>query len=180
MTQEATTTAPTTEVPAAQTDVAATDAVARRCPWCSEVLPAGEAVRCPHCYANLVPEGEPHVPGLTEVEAPTAAKVRRAESPKRGKLFSWISGEVSDEPMASEAAIAAEAVAPPARDVRREMLRLQLEAEGIAVSEDGVISMPTEAKTAETAPETSETEAAPTDVGAPDAAESPELIRKAS
>src|SRR2546422_11735787 len=112
MTQESTTIASPADAPPGP--VVGTEAiVARRCPWCSQVLPAGETVRCPHCYANLVPDGEPRVPGLTEVEAPTATKVRRAESPKRSKLLSWISGEVSDEPLPAEAALAAEAVAPP-------------------------------------------------------------------
>src|SRR5947208_3518700 len=99
MTQEATTTALPADAPAGPVAVAGTEAtLERRCPWCSEILPASETVRCPHCYANLVPDGEARVPGLTEVEAPAATKVRRAESPKRSKLLSWISGEVSDEP----------------------------------------------------------------------------------
>ena len=183
MTQEATTTTSPADALAPVGVAPAEAAVERRCPWCSEVLPASETVRCPHCYANLVPDGEPRVPGLTEVEAPAATKVRRAEAPKRSKLLSWISGEVADEPSIAEATQAVEALAPPPRDVRREMLRLQLEAEGITVNEDGAIEMPTEAKADAATTEASEAETPvtdPTDAAETEAAENPELIRKAS
>jgi hypothetical protein len=180
MTQEATTTVSTSDAPAGPVAAAGAEAaLERRCPWCSQVLPAGETVRCPHCYANLVPDGEPRVPGLTEVEGPTATKVRRAESPKRSKLLSWISGEVSDEPLPAEAALAAEAVAPPPRDVRREMLRLQLEAEGLTVTEAGEIELPTDARTDAAPTGTTAAEASVTH-GTTDTATDPELIQKAS
>jgi hypothetical protein len=180
MTQESTTIASPADAPSGPVVVGTEAIVARRCPWCSEVLPASETVRCPHCYANLVPDGEPHVPGLTEVEAPTAAKVRRAEPPKRSKLLSWISGEVSDEPTPPATDIAAEALAPPPRDVRREMLRLQLEAEGVTVSEDGSIEPPAAAK-ADAAPiVTPVAEISMPETAATDAAEDQELIRRAS
>jgi hypothetical protein len=179
MTQESTTIASPAEGPSG-TAVGTEAIIARRCPWCSEVLPASETVRCPHCYANLVPDGEPHVPGLTEVEAPTAAKVRRAEPPKRSKLLSWISGEVTDDSTPPVTNIAAEALAPPARDVRREMLRLQLEAEGVTVSEDGKIELPAAAM-AEAAPSlTPGAEISMPEIAATDAAEDPELIQRAS
>jgi hypothetical protein len=114
----------------------------RRCPWCSELLPAEASDRCPSCKANLVAEGETRLPGLTEVEAPTAARVRRStESPKRSKLLSWISGEIEDESLAPNAG-APEALELPARDVRREMLRLKLEAEGLTIGADGSIALP--------------------------------------
>ena len=147
MTEEPTTTA---APPASVTDQPVNDApTTRRCPWCSEPLPEEATERCPSCHANLVAEGETRLPGLTEVEAPGAVRVRRAEAPKRSKLLSWISGDIDEE---SGAPVGdPEAVALPPRDVRREMLRLQLEAEGITVAADGSIEVPAPA-TPETAP----------------------------
>jgi hypothetical protein len=122
-------------------DIVADAPTARRCPWCSELLPEGALERCPSCKANLIAGGEARIAGLTEVETATATRVRRAEAPRRSKLLSWISGDVDDEP-ASVAPSAPDALDPPARDVRREMLRLKLEAEGINVAADGSIALP--------------------------------------
>jgi hypothetical protein len=119
---------------------------ARRCPWCSEPLPVEAAAHCPHCNAILVVEGEPHLPGLTEVEAPSVTKARRTDGPKRSKLLSWISGDVESESMPAVASPDAtdkiDALAPPPLDVRREMLRIQLEAEGLTLPPDGSVEPP--------------------------------------
>jgi hypothetical protein len=84
-----------------------------------------EATVCPSCGANLVAEGDATVPGLTAIDA--AALVRSKSTPQsRNRLLSWISGESeSDVPSKAEA----HAVAPPDDDVRREILRLELEAQ---------------------------------------------------
>jgi hypothetical protein len=117
---------------------------ARRCPWCSEVLPPETTTQCPHCHASLLAEGETRLPGLTEVEAPSAVKARRIESTgRRSKLLSWISGEIDDQDLAPVSLRPSDdAFAPPPRDVRREMLRLQLEAEGVTVAADGSLGYP--------------------------------------
>jgi hypothetical protein len=151
---------------------AATDAavLTRRCPWCSEVLPADATVRCPHCYANLAPDTEARMPGLTEVEAASELKARRAEPVKRSKLLSWISGEVDDPETPLSTPSAPEALAPPDREVRREMLRIQLESEGITVAPDGTIELPqapeTEAPTMTATAESPEASAATSDAPA--------------
>ena len=98
-----------------------------RCPWCSAALPSSDVERCPSCGAALASTGgaEPVLPGITTVD--TAAILRsRSEIPRqRNRLFSFLSGEVPvEDTEASEGSLA-----PPAADVRREMLRLELEAE---------------------------------------------------
>ena len=97
------------------------------CPWCSTPY-QGPAETCPSCGATI--EGDtvdPSLPGLTAIDA--AAIVRSKQQPtgrSRNRLLSWISGEYPDE--AATPADAA-ALAPPDLEVRREMLRLELEAE---------------------------------------------------
>ncbi len=173
----------TTRAPAAATDEAS---MPRRCPWCSELLPVDATVRCPSCNANLVAEGEARLPGLTEVETPSATKARLSDAPKRSKLLSWISGDLDDVPSGPMAPNAApDALALPPRDVRREMLRLQLQAEGLTVAEDGSIELsPT--GTAEVVAEAVDAEVDAGDVPAAhgsapaDAEIAPEEVRKAS
>jgi len=161
--------------------------VTRRCPWCSAALPDDATERCPQCRAHLITEGDTRLPGLTEVEAPLASKARRLESPRRSKLLSWISGDLDDEPASPLGRTsAAEALAPPPRDVRREMLRLQLEAEGITVAPDGSIELPADpsvpvvpAPAAEDAPSAASAPAPAAD-DAPDVTADDMEIRKAS
>lgn len=94
------------------------------CPWCSATLTEG-ATECPSCGANLVPDGDPDVPGVTAVDAASIIRSKTASQP-RSRLLSWISGEYSsDLPSKAEA----QAIAPPDPAVRREILRLELEAE---------------------------------------------------
>jgi hypothetical protein len=94
------------------------------CSWCSASITEG-MTECPSCGANLVPDGDPNVPGLTAVDA---ASIIRSKSPQqpRSRLLSWLSGEyTTDLPSKAEQ----QAIAPPDLDVRREILRLELEAE---------------------------------------------------
>ena len=94
------------------------------CPWCSASITEG-MTECPSCGANLVPDGDPNVPGLTAVDA---ASIIRSKSPpqQRSRLLSWLSGEyATDKPSKAEQ----QAIAPPDLEVRREILRLELEAE---------------------------------------------------
>ncbi len=94
------------------------------CSWCSTPITEG-MIECPSCGANLIPDGDPNVPGLTAVDA---ASIIRSKSPAqpRSRLMSWLSGEYTpDLPSKAEQ----QAIAPPDLDVRREILRLELEAE---------------------------------------------------
>jgi hypothetical protein len=94
------------------------------CSWCSAAVTEG-VTDCPSCGANLVPDGEPNVPGVTAIDAVSLLRSKSAPKP-RGRLLNWISGEVSDDiPSKAEAG----ALALPALEVRREIFRLELEAE---------------------------------------------------
>src|SRR5512141_613881 len=94
------------------------------CPWCSGAL-TPDATVCPTCGANLVADGDPNVPGVTAIDA--ASLVRSKAPPQsRNRLLSWISGEYQpDLPSKAES----HAIAPPDDEVRREILRLELEAQ---------------------------------------------------
>ena len=100
-----------------------------RCMWCSAILPSAHETTCPSCGATLVGEGESAVPGLTAIDADAILRNARSagKSKPRGRLLSWISGEYEPEDAAS--APAPGSLAPPPAEVRREMLRLELEAQ---------------------------------------------------
>ncbi len=94
------------------------------CPWCSAAL-IPDAIVCPSCGANLVAEGDPNVPGVTAIDAESIVRSKKAPQ-QRSRLLSWISGDYeSDTPSEAEA----QAIAPPDLEVRREILRLELEAQ---------------------------------------------------
>ena len=94
------------------------------CPWCSTPL-GPDAVTCPSCGAALTGDEEPQVPGVTAVDQKLAAtRQRPTKSPSR--LMAWIAGDSPDD-IPSEAE--SQAIAPPDLEVRREILRLELEAE---------------------------------------------------
>lgn len=95
------------------------------CAWCSATITEG-ATECPSCGANLVPDGDPNVPGVTAVDAASIIRAKAVPPPQRSRLLSWISGEyATDVPSKAEQ----QAIAPPDVDVRLEILRLELEAE---------------------------------------------------
>jgi hypothetical protein len=95
-----------------------------RCPWCSAELPSSGDAACPSCSATLVGEADPQIPGLTTL-APAAVRTgRSARRPSR--LMKWISGEPGDEVLAPLPAPGS--LAPPSDDVRREILRLEIQA----------------------------------------------------
>ena len=123
-----------------------------RCPWCSTALETLEDANCPNCGAQLLGDADPGLPGLTVVAPP--GRPTPLEPVKRNRLFAWISGEVLDDPEPAGGRDAApEALAPPNRDVRREILRIQLEAAGIQLPPE----LPPEAPTTAAAPAAAET-----------------------
>jgi hypothetical protein len=139
-------------------------APAPRCNWCSAPLPSDHETTCPSCGATLLGDGETSVPGLTAIDAEAILRNARAVKAKpRSRLLGWISGE-SDEDV-STLKPAPGSLAPPPADVRREMLRLELEAQ-VANAQAEVESMAADAAVEEgrslALPETA-------DVGAPEA-----------
>ncbi len=105
-----------------------------RCPWCSAELGPPTDDRCPSCGAALVSVGDQNLPGLTSIDPEVIIRGRTGAGRKRSKLMTWISGEADDEPLPPGGP---DALAPPAADVRREMLRIELESEGIVPPADG-------------------------------------------
>ena len=98
------------------------------CPWCSAALPTTDLEECPSCKATLASTGtgEAALPGVTAIDHEALLRTNREPRPQRNRILSWLSGEYVDE---SEAPIQPEAVAPPDLAVRREILRLEIEAE---------------------------------------------------
>ena len=97
------------------------------CPWCSASY-TGDPETCPSCGAALAvdPTTESALPGLTAIDATAIVRAKTQVPRQRSRLLSWISGDYPEEP---SSAAEAGALAPPDPDVRREMLRLELEAE---------------------------------------------------
>jgi len=97
-----------------------------RCMWCSAELPSTTEVTCPTCGATLIGEGDNQVPGVTAIDAEAIIRAGRDAKPRqRSRLMSWISGEYPED----EAPAPPGSLDPPSADVRREMLRLELEAQ---------------------------------------------------
>jgi hypothetical protein len=97
------------------------------CPWCSASY-TGDPANCPSCGATLTGDAaaDPSLPGLTAIDAAAIVRAKQPVTKSRNRLLSWISGEYPDEvPSPAEAG----ALALPDLDVRREMLRMELEAE---------------------------------------------------
>ena len=104
-----------------------TPAPAPRCNWCSAVLPSDHESTCPSCGATLVADGETSVPGVTAIDAEAILRnARNAKAKPRSRLLGWISG---DYDVGVEATAPKGSLAPPDEAVRREMLRLELEAQ---------------------------------------------------
>jgi hypothetical protein len=102
-------------------------APAPRCNWCSAVLPSDHETSCPSCGAALVADGETSVPGVTAIDAEAILRnARNAKAKPRSRLLGWISG---DYDAGVEASAPRGSLAPPDEAVRREMLRLELEAQ---------------------------------------------------
>ena len=89
------------------------------CPWCSADVPAASAT-CPSCGASLKDAPTGDIAGLTQIDP---AAVSRASRIKPGRLASWLGAEApADSPDLGGR------VEPPSKEVREEMLRLELAA----------------------------------------------------
>src|SRR4051794_17632200 len=123
-----------------------------RCMWCSAVLPSDHEASCPSCGATLVDQGDTAVPGLTAIDADAILRNARGAArsrPRGGRLLSWISGEYAEDDGAGAATPGS--LAPPPAEVRREMLRLELEAQ-VANAQAEVEAMAADEAIAEGAP----------------------------
>ena len=99
----------------------------RACPWCSAPF-TGDPENCPSCGAALAvdPTTDTSLPGLTAIDAAAIVRAKTPVARPRNRILSWISGEYPDE---TPSPVEVGALAPPDAEVRREMLRLELEAE---------------------------------------------------
>jgi len=99
------------------------------CPWCSVLLPEPGVEQCPACGAALtaVPNSPAEIKGVTTLDTEAILRARSSLSQPRGNRFlSFITGEI---PVDTSTPAAAEVFAPPPEDVRREMVRLQMDAQ---------------------------------------------------
>ena len=100
---------------------------AAHCPWCSAALPSDAVDTCPSCGAKLHGETDAALPGVTAIDADAIVRnARMPTSPRRSRLLSWLGGE---DTTPDEAPAPPGSLAPPPPNVRREILRLELEAE---------------------------------------------------
>lgn len=123
-----------------------TDATAH-CPWCSAPLPPGAHESCPSCGATLSGPtgGEPDIKGVTSLDPMAILQARADVARPRSRIMSFITGEA---PGQDEATANPESLAPPDVAVRREMRRLEieaeradLEAEAVALKTDVVVEL---------------------------------------
>ena len=119
------------------------------CPWCSAPLPTPMPEHCPSCNAQLVAAVSEDVPGVTQVDLGALTRGDPIVAPPKRSLLGFISGEYQvDEPAAP-----AGSLAPPPDEVRREMLRMEIEA---AEHEAAAIQAELEIEAAEAAAEAGE------------------------
>ncbi len=104
-----------------------------RCPWCSAPLAEPDAATCPSCGAQLNGPVDGDVPGVTTIDV-AALAWKGSGPPRRNRIISWIAGDVGDPPDSS--GLSSAALERPSPAVRREILRLELEAEGISLPHD--------------------------------------------
>ena len=100
-----------------------------RCPWCSAELPIPGAELCTSCGAALVtaPGADPDIKGVTTLDTEAILRARAEVARPRSRILSFITGEPGTAETGGPAS--ADSLSAPSGEVRREMLRLQLEAE---------------------------------------------------
>lgn len=99
--------------------------VTSSCPWCSSPISPPDLLDCPACGAHLVEDPSAEVPGVTAVDPDV---LRAASAPRKVKrtFGALLVRDGDDIPPPSEAEMPA--LARPDVEVRREMLRLELDA----------------------------------------------------
>jgi hypothetical protein len=104
---------------AGATPAAKATAASETCPWCSATVSAS-AAKCPSCGASLRDVVEEDILGVTQIDP---AAVSRASRIKPGRLATWLGAEDT-----APTADLGGHVEPPSKEVREEMLRLELAA----------------------------------------------------
>ena len=98
------------------------------CPWCSAQLPADALDTCPSCGATLTSAPDAALPGVTAIDHEAILRATREPNrPQRSRILSWLSGDYVEEGTTPPAT--PDAIAPPEPAVKREILRLEIEAE---------------------------------------------------
>ena len=97
---------------------AASDAT-ETCPWCSAKV-APSAAKCPSCGASLRDAVDGDILGVTQIDP---GAVSRASRVRPGRLATWLGAEATDDTSSMGGN-----VEPPSKEVREEMLRLELAA----------------------------------------------------
>jgi len=97
-----------------------------RCPWCSAPIASPDDITCGACGATVKGDATLELPGVTAIDGQHASRAAAPRKVRRtfGALF--VGGDDEILPP-SEAELPA--LAPPDAEVRREMLRLQMDAE---------------------------------------------------
>ncbi|HEY5495550.1 MAG TPA: hypothetical protein VIK16_02750 [Candidatus Limnocylindrales bacterium] len=97
-----------------------------RCPWCSAPVEGSDAATCSACGATLHGDAEVEIPGVTAIDGVHASRASAPRKVRRtfGALF--VGGDDAIPPP-SQAELPALAMPDP--EVRREMLRIRLDAE---------------------------------------------------
>lgn len=98
-----------------------------RCPWCSAQLPIPGAERCPSCDAALVTTSgtDPDIKGVTTLDTEAILRARADVARPRSSFLSFLTGDATEAASAREHQ---ESLAEPSNAVKREMLRLELDA----------------------------------------------------
>ncbi|MEI7744955.1 MAG: hypothetical protein WCK58_14550 [Chloroflexota bacterium] len=115
-----------------------------RCPWCSAELSIPGAEQCLACGAALVSVSggpDPEIRGVTTLDPEAILRARAEVARPRNRILSFITGDVAVE---SSGTASAESLAPPPDEVRREMLRLEHDAEQRRLRAD-TVALKTEA-----------------------------------
>lgn len=110
------------------------------CPWCSAPLPAADAAVCPACGARLVETTDVEIPGVNAVDPELVAMASAPRKLKR-TFGALLVGNDDAVPAAGETErkalarpeVEMAAFARPDDDVRREILRLEMEARQAAL-----------------------------------------------
>jgi hypothetical protein len=89
------------------------------CPWCSARVSA-DAAKCPSCGASLRDAVDRDILGVTQIDP---AAVSRASRVKPGRLATWLGAESTEDESSLGGTVEA-----PSKEVREEMLRLELAA----------------------------------------------------
>jgi len=95
------------------------------CPWCSAEIAPALAI-CPACGATLTGDVDASLPGVTALDQEAILRARRVATPqRRNRILNWISGDYAEDDKPDPPG----SLSPPPIEVRREMLRLELQAE---------------------------------------------------